>query len=62
METRTALLMGLIKEHVAGDLVCAYSDYGPIDADHNLQTNMLYHVSGFIISAHGPWGSPTWRG
>jgi len=60
METRTAVLMGLIKKHVAGDLVYAYSDYNPIDAQHSLQIDMLY-VSDFIISAHGPSGGPMSR-
>jgi len=57
METRIGVQMGVIKEHVAGDLVCAcVFRYGSIDARHNLQSDVLYHVSDcfevFISSAH----------
>jgi len=56
MGTRIGVQMGVIKKHVAGDLVCAWVfRYGSIDARHDLQSDMLY-VSGcfevFIISAH----------
>ena len=36
MGTGMAVLMGLIEKHVAGDLDCADSDMGSIDAQHNL--------------------------
>lgn len=50
--------MGLIQQHVAGDsdLVCAYSDYGSIDARHNLQSDMLHMSSRFeSIYYFGAW-------
>jgi len=56
----------LMVKHVAGDLVCAlrYSDYGPIDARHNLFSDMLYVSSRFeSIYYFGAWPirSPMWR-
>ena len=56
----------MMVKHVAGDLVRAlwYSDYGPIDARHNLFSDMLYVSSRFeSIYDFGTWPirSPMWR-
>jgi len=48
METRTGCTDGTDKEtRCRCDLVCAYSDYGPIGAQHNLQSGMVYVSSRF---------------